>query len=124
MRFWRKRTEEPEAQSDAVAVAEEAHFEPTEEERAEVHEQTERAVERTRRGFFSRLGGIFERPDFDDTLWDELEEVLIGADAGLETTTTILDAVRRRVKAEGAKQSARVREILREELVAVLHEPR
>jgi fused signal recognition particle receptor len=99
-------------------------LEPTEEERAEVHEQTERAVERTRRGFFSRLGGLFERPDFDDALWDELEEILIGSDAGLSTTTVILDAVRGRVKGEGVKQSNRVREILREELAAILHAPR
>jgi fused signal recognition particle receptor len=99
-------------------------LEPTEEERAEVHEQTERAVERTRRGFFGRLGGLFERPDFDDALWDELEEILIGSDAGLSTTTVILDAVRGRVKGEGVKQSNRVREILREELAAILHAPR
>ncbi len=129
MRFWRKRPQEtdvgtPES-SDAVATAElELEEEqPTPEEVAEVHEQTERAVERTRRGFFSRLGGIFERSDFDDDLWDELEEVLIGADAGLATTTAILDAVRARVKSEGVKQSARVRELLRDELVDILLEP-
>ena len=129
MRFWRKRPQEtdvgtPES-SDAVATAElELEEEqPTPEEIAEVHEQTERAVERTRRGFFSRLGGIFERSDFDDDLWDELEEVLIGADAGLATTTAILDAVRARVKSEGVKQSARVRELLRDELVDILLEP-
>lgn len=124
VRFWRKKPQEAPTEAEAVAVAEEELFEPTEEEKAEVHEQTERAVERTRRGFFSRLGGLFERPDFDESLWDELEEILIGADAGLETTTAILDAVRAQVKSEGAKQSARVRELLREELVAVLHEPR
>lgn len=127
MRFWRKKpVEQPaEAAEDAGAVQTGAElvFEPTPEEKAEVHEQTERAVERTRRGFFSRLGGLFERADFEDDLWDELEEILIGADAGLETTTAILDGVRARVKQEGAKHSARVREILREELVAVLHEP-
>jgi fused signal recognition particle receptor len=99
---------------DAIATAEDV---------AEVHEQTQRAVERTRRGFFSRLGGLFERPDFDDDLWDELEEVLIASDAGLGTTTTILDAVRGLVKSEGVKQSARVRELLRDELVAILREP-
>lgn len=127
MRFWRKKpAEQPAEAAEDAAVAEapaEIAFEPTPEEKAEVHAQTERAVERTRRGFFSRLGGLFERADFEDDLWDELEEILIGADAGLETTTAILDGVRARVKQEGAKQSVRVREILREELVAVLHEP-
>lgn len=129
MRFWRRKPAE-EAQEPAAAeaaVAEEpaalVSIEPTAEERAEVHEQTERAVERTRRGFFGRLGGLFERADFSDDLWDELEEVLIGADAGLETTTVIIDAVKKRVKDEGVKQSARVRDFLREELVEILLEP-
>lgn len=129
MRFWRRKpaeeAQELAAEEAAIAVEPAAlvSFEPTAEERAEVHEQTERAVERTRRGFFGRLGGLFERADFSDDLWDELEEVLIGADAGLETTTVIIDAVKKRVKDEGVKQSARVRDFLREELVEILLEP-
>jgi fused signal recognition particle receptor len=125
VRFWRKKTGEEGEQAQGVAVAEpdaaEAEAEAAELE--EVREQTERAVERTRRGFFGRIGGLFERADFDDDLWDELEEILIGADAGLATTSEILDTVRGQVKKEGVKQSARVRELLREELIAVLEQP-
>ncbi|MGH2632926.1 MAG: signal recognition particle-docking protein FtsY [Tepidiformaceae bacterium] len=138
MRFWRKKPNdqsleeeaaESAASSGAVAAGEPdavefvAGLEATEEEAEEVREQTQRATERTRRGFFSRLGGIFERADFDDSLWDDLEEVLLASDAGLETTTDVLAAVRARVKDEGAKQSARVREILREELITILALP-
>ncbi len=127
MRFWRRKPAEEQHQAADEAVVEDEEestsFEPTAEERAEVHEQTERAVERTRRGFFGRLGGLFERADFSEDLWDELEEVLIGADAGLETTTVIIDAVKKRVKDEGVKQSARVRDLLRDELIDVLLEP-
>ena len=125
MRFWRKKPADqaPDEGNEAVAVAEQLAPEITPEEKAEVHEQTERAVERTRRGFFGRLGGLFERADFTDDLWDELEEVLIGADAGLETTEVIVNAVKKRVKDEGVKQSARVREILRDELIEVLLDP-
>lgn len=125
MRFWRRRSSPTVEADDAQAAPEEELLpeEPTAAEVAEVHEHTQRAVERTRRGFFSRLGSLFERSDFDDSLWDELEETLIGADAGLETTTVILNAVRARTKDEGARQGARVREILREELIRVLTEP-
>lgn len=125
MRFWRRKPAEEvqEAADRDEVLEEEISLEPTPEERAEVHEQTERAVERTRRGFFGRLGGLFERADFSDDLWDELEEILIGADAGLETTTVIIDAVKKRVKDEGVKQSARVRDFLRDELIDVLMEP-
>lgn len=142
MRFWRKKPLEQErtagtageaVRQEGVAVAEMAppdgahlldDYDATPEEVAEVHEQTERAVERTRRGFFSRLGGIFERSDFDESLWDELEEVLISADTGLPTTDIVLSAVKKQVKDQGIKQSAGVREALREELIAVLEGPR
>jgi fused signal recognition particle receptor len=126
VRFWRKKTGEETEQAQGVAVAEPDAAEAEAEAAAEleeVREQTERAVERTRRGFFGRIGGLFERSDFDDDLWDELEEILIGADAGLATTSEILDTVRGQVKKEGVKQSARVRELLREELIAVLEQP-
>ncbi len=154
MRFWRKKKQEDAApeqaealQDDALAegdfdeAAAEAFFadqafddevEEFEEltpeeaaiEQAEVQEQTQRAVERTKRGFFGRLTGIFERSDFDDSLWDELEEVLVSSDAGLATTEDILAAVRAKVKQTGVKRSGEVREILREELIAILEAPR
>jgi fused signal recognition particle receptor len=123
VRFWRKKTQAEEEAEAQVAAAVQEPPESTAEERAELHEQTERAVERTRRGFFSRLGAIFERADFGDDLWDELEEVLIASDAGLPTTTVVLDTIRRQVRDGGVKQSARVRELLREELIAILEEP-
>ena len=144
MRFWRKRPDEAsdpgERADEAAAVAladpdscaanptETAAFtedyDPTPEAVAEVHEQTGRAVERTRRGFFGRLGGLFERADFDDSIWDDLEEILISTDTGLPTTELVISRVRKQVKDQGAKQSARVRELLRDELIAVLEAPR
>lgn len=136
MRFWRKRSKEPEQGlveegAEVESVVEEAIPEvvvvedvPSAEEQEEIREHTERALQRTRRGFFSRLGGLFERSDFDDTLWDDLEEVLIASDAGLPTAEAILDNVRQRVKDEGVKQGSKVREVLRDELLRVLEEPR
>jgi fused signal recognition particle receptor len=99
-------------------------YERSAEDQAEIHEQTERALQRSRRGLFGRIAGLFERADFDDDLYDELEEILVASDTGLATTETILDTVRRRVKDEGVKQSAAVRDILRETLIDVLEAPR
>jgi fused signal recognition particle receptor len=125
VRFWRRKPADQDESPDEAAVAVEVAggLELTEEEVAEVHEQTERAVERSRRGLFGRIGGLFERADFDDDLWYELEDILVASDTGLATTEDILAAVQKRVKGEGVKQSARVREILREELIAILEAP-
>jgi len=83
-------------------------------------EKTDQAVERTRRSWFKRLVGVFERSQIDDDLWEELEEVLIGADVGIETTESILEGVRERVRKEGVKQPAEARDLLKEELVEIL----
>ncbi|MEX2081262.1 MAG: signal recognition particle-docking protein FtsY, partial [Dehalococcoidia bacterium] len=112
MRFWRRGGE-----GDAGSVA---ALEVAPEEAAEIQQQTERAVERTRKGLFGRIGGLFERADFGDDLWDELEELLIASDAGVATAEAVLGRVRDRVKGEGAKQGARARDILCEELVQLL----
>jgi fused signal recognition particle receptor len=88
----------------------------------EVIEQTEHAVERTRRTWFRRIVGVFERSQIDDELWEELEELLIAADTGIETTELVLERVRERVRRDGMKLPAEAREVLKEELVDILVE--
>ncbi len=127
MRFWRKKAGDS-ATGEAGAAVAAAHpdlapLEPTVEDLAAVQVQTEKALERTRRGLFGRIGGLFQRPDFEDDLWEELEEILVASDTGMATATAVLDAVRARVRQDGIKESARVRQILREELVGVLEKP-
>ena len=129
MRLWRKKKADEssppeEGLPDASVLVDEPTAEEFAEEQAEIHEQTERAVERTKRGFFGRIAGLFDRADFDDSLWDELEEILVSSDAGLATTEDILAAVKARVKDAGIKRSDLVREALREELIAILEGPR
>ena len=52
---------------------------------------TDEALARTRRSWFGRLGDVFRGGDVNDELWESLEEVLIGADAGVETTFDVLE---------------------------------
>ena len=77
---------------------------------------TEQALERTRRSFFGRVAGLFTASDITEETWDSLEEVLIGADAGVQTTLEVLDAVR----ARKPRQSDELRAMLAEELTAIL----
>ena len=84
--------------------------------------KTEHALERTRKTWFSNLTSIFERSRIDDSLWEELEEVLIGADTGVITAQKILDDVRERVEKEGLKDPADAYRALKDELVSILQE--
>ena len=56
----------------------------------------------------------------DGELFEELEEVLIGADVGVGTTDKILERLRGRVKLEGVRDSSGVETLLRDEIAKVL----
>ncbi len=86
----------------------------------ESEDKTADALDRTRRTWFRRVAGLFERSHVDDQLWDELEELLIGADVGVATTVGLIERLRTRAKEEGMKQPAAVRQALKQELTTIL----
>ena len=125
MRLWRRNKPEGPGPGDSPPLeAPEAPAALAPEDAEEIHEQTLRAVEKTRRGLFGRITGIFQRADFGEDLWDELEEVLIASDMGFGTTSALIARIQKRAKAEGVKQGGLVRTILKDELIAILEEPR
>ena len=79
----------------------------------------EEAVERTRKTWFRRIGGIFKR-GLDDSLWEELEETLIAADTGVQTTIRIIEDVQARVKEESIRDPDKALDVLKEEMIDVL----
>ena len=83
-------------------------------------DRTARAVEKTRSKWFSRVAGIFSRPDLDADLWDELEEVLISADVGVPTTERLLEHLREQVREQRISDPSRALELLRERMLQVL----
>ncbi|MBP3702187.1 MAG: signal recognition particle-docking protein FtsY, partial [Lachnospiraceae bacterium] len=50
--------------------------------------------------------------EIDDEFYDELEEILIMADIGINTTTTIIDKLREKVKEEKIKEARECKELL------------
>jgi fused signal recognition particle receptor len=57
----------------------------------------------------------------DDDAWDELEEALLLADAGMTTATRLVDAVRARAVAEGVGDAEALPDLLEREIAAGLH---
>jgi fused signal recognition particle receptor len=95
---------------------------PNVEDAGELAERTEEAVDRTRRTWFRRVAGVFDRATISDELWEELEEILIGADTGLTTTERILDRTRERVRSEGIGDPHLAKDVLKSELIAILED--
>ncbi|HET8943947.1 MAG TPA: signal recognition particle receptor subunit alpha, partial [Dehalococcoidia bacterium] len=77
------------------------------------------AVERTRKSWFGRIGGMFKR-GLNDELWDELEETLISADTGVQTTLKILNDLKDRVRKDSIKDPDIALNALREDLINIL----
>ncbi|MEX2621379.1 MAG: signal recognition particle receptor subunit alpha, partial [Egibacteraceae bacterium] len=70
---------------------------------------------RARNSLGANVASIFGR-GITDEAWEELEESLIGADVGVEATMEIVESLRGRVKAEGAKTGADALRLLKETL--------
>ncbi len=64
--------------------------------------------------------GVLSRGKLSAADWEEIEESLLVADLGLEATDSLMEALKRRVAVESTTDEARVREILREELLALV----
>ncbi|MDQ1393991.1 MAG: fused signal recognition particle receptor [Acidimicrobiaceae bacterium] len=70
--------------------------------------------------FSGYLGSVRARDKITDETWDDLEEALILADVGMETTTALLDDLRAKVKAESISDSEGLVDALKADLVARL----
>ncbi len=80
----------------------------------------EKALKPSRDTWFKRAMRLFDRPTVDETVWEELEELLISADVGFSTTEKLLEQVRQRAKEEKLKQGSEVRDALQQEMVRML----
>ena len=82
--------------------------------------KTELGVKRSKETWFGKIANIFNRGSFGDEVWEELEELLVSADVGVDTTNKLLSEVKQRVKTDKLSQPSQVRETLKEEMVSLL----
>ncbi len=80
----------------------------------------ERSLEKTRSGFFGRIGTLFQANEITPELWEELEETLILADVGVDTTLELVEKTRSRVEREGIKSTRDAYLVLKQEMVKLL----
>jgi len=82
--------------------------------------KTEQGVKRSKEAWFSKITRLFDRARVDDSVWEELEELLISADVGVDTTADLIQRVKERVKTEKISDGPKVREVLKQEMVRKL----
>lgn len=85
------------------------------------YDRLKEGLSKTREGITEKLGiAARQGRKIDDALLDELEESLIMADIGADTTIKISDRLRERVRAEGFKEASDLSRLLREEISNLL----
>ncbi len=82
-----------------------------------------KALQPTKDSWFSKAMQLFDRTSIDESIWSELEEVLISADVGMETTEKLIEKTKQRVKDEKLRDGTQVREALKQEMVNILRLP-
>jgi fused signal recognition particle receptor len=79
----------------------------------------DKALKRTHDTWFGRAMGLFDRTSIGDEVWDELEELLISADVGVNTTTKLIERVKPQAS-EKKLDGLGVRSVLKAEMVDML----
>jgi fused signal recognition particle receptor len=80
------------------------------------------SVRRTRDAVFGQVADLFDRREVDETLWEELEELLIRADVGVPTTEYIVEQTRERVRRQRVKEGSAARDAFKQVLVELLED--
>ena len=89
----------------------------------EKKETLDKGLSKTKEGVFSKLARIVAgKSQVDENILDDLEEVLITSDVGVETTLRIIDRIEKRVARDKYINTNELNSSLREEITALLTE--
>ena len=86
-------------------------------------ETLDKGLEKTKESVFSKLArAVAGKSTVDDDVLDDLEEVLITSDVGVETTVKIIHRIEERVARDKYVSTSELDRILREEIASLLEE--
>lgn len=84
-------------------------------------ETLDQGLEKTKQGFFTKITkAIAGKSTVDEEVLDNLEEALVSADVGIETTVALIDRLSERVKRDKYLNTAELNGILQQELAGLL----
>ncbi len=90
---------------------------------SEKKQSLDKGLEKTKTSFFTKLSkAVAGKSRVDDDVLDNLEEVLVTSDVGVETTLKIIERIEKRVAADKYMGTDELNQILREEIAGLLSE--
>lgn len=89
----------------------------------EQKEDLDKGLEKTKTSVFSKITkAIMGKSTVDDEVLDNLEEILVTSDVGVDTTLKIIERIQARVARDKYVSTSELNGILKEEIMALLHE--
>lgn len=86
-------------------------------------EKLKSGLTKTRKDMSDKIDGILKSyKKIDEELFDDLEEVLVTADVGVNTTMQLIDRLRKRVKEEKITEPEGVKDLLKDEMKKLMKE--
>lgn len=86
-------------------------------------ESLDKGLEKTKESFLSKLGrAVAGKSKVDDEVLDELEEILVTSDVGVDTTVKVIERIEERVAKDKYMGVAELDQILRDEIASLLTE--
>ena len=81
-------------------------------------------LQKTKEGFLSKITkAVAGKTTVDDEVLDNLEEALLSADVGVETTIAIIQQIEKRVKEDKYLNTSELNSILKQEIASILTDP-
>jgi fused signal recognition particle receptor len=83
-------------------------------------EKLRNSLSKTKDSLLGRIASVITRRAIDDDLIDEIEEILIEADVGVQATTRLIERLRERARSDNAVDSDAVMTLLKDEIRSIL----
>jgi fused signal recognition particle receptor len=85
-----------------------------------VTEKFKDGLSKTRNNFSEKVNDLVSRyRKVDEDFFEELEEILIGADVGFDTVMTLIDELKKEVKKKNIQDPKEVQDVIIEKLIAI-----
>ena len=122
--IFKKKTTEETTPASVESVPDAPEVSTSKPEPEKLSETTlDQSLEKTKTGFFGKLAkSIAGKTTVDESFLDDLEEALVSADVGVQTTVKIIDRLEARVAKDKYINTAELNRIMREEIIAMLAE--
>jgi fused signal recognition particle receptor len=87
------------------------------------NDQWSRGLQKTRKGLFGRITDVFRKQEkIDDSIWEKVEEILIEADLGVDTSLHLIEEMRKSISFKEGNVQEKILSLLGENILEILKE--